>query len=81
VGFWANWRSAQMGEEEGLGPLRAFAGQPGPFQLPGTRVLLAWQPRDTSMALIRHLLQAADTRRIGIQGSGLFVDPVAVPLL
>ncbi|PXZ74696.1 hypothetical protein C0051_01315, partial [Pseudomonas aeruginosa] len=50
--FWANWATAQMGDEEALGPLRAFAGQPGPFQLPATMVLLAWQPRDTSMAWI-----------------------------
>ncbi|MFH3946373.1 TIGR02270 family protein, partial [Acinetobacter baumannii] len=64
-----------------LGPLRAFAGQPGPFQLPATMVLLAWQPRDTSMAWIRQLMQAADTRRIGIQATGLFGDPVAVPWL
>ncbi|MFO6379681.1 hypothetical protein ACLBYN_44635, partial [Pseudomonas aeruginosa] len=63
------------------GPLRAFAGQPGPFQLPATMVLLAWQPRDTSMAWIRQLMQAADTRRIGIQATGLFGDPVAVPWL
>ncbi|WP_241295106.1 TIGR02270 family protein [Pseudomonas aeruginosa] len=79
--FWANWATAQMGDEEALGPLRAFAGQPGPFQLPATRVLLAWQPRDTSMAWIRQLMQAADTRRIGIQATGLFGDPVAVPWL
>ncbi|MDO2305846.1 HEAT repeat domain-containing protein, partial [Escherichia coli] len=73
--FWANWATAQMGDEEALGPLRAFAGQPGPFQLPATMVLLAWQPRDTSMAWIRQLMQAADTRRIGIQATGLFGDP------
>ncbi|MBG6481953.1 TIGR02270 family protein [Pseudomonas aeruginosa] len=79
--FWANWAPAQMGDEEALGPLRAFAGQPGPFQLPATMVLLAWQPRDTSMAWIRQLMQAADTRRIGIQATGLFGDPVAVPWL
>ncbi|HBN9935050.1 TPA: TIGR02270 family protein [Pseudomonas aeruginosa] len=79
--FWANWATAQMGDEEALGPLRAFAGQPGPFQLPATMVLLAWQPRDTSMAWIRQLMQAADTRRIGIQATGLFGDPVAVPWL
>ncbi|MFP9009834.1 TIGR02270 family protein, partial [Pseudomonas aeruginosa] len=80
-GFWANGATAQMGDEEALGPLRAFAGQPGPFQLPATMVLLAWQPRDTSMAWIRQLMQAADTRRIGIQATGLFGDPVAVPWL
>lgn len=79
--FWANWATAQMGDEEALGPLRAFAGQPGPFQLPATMVLLAWQPRDTSMAWIRQLMQAAETRRIGIQATGLFGDPVAVPWL
>ncbi|MBP8415958.1 TIGR02270 family protein [Pseudomonas aeruginosa] len=79
--FWANWATAQMGDEEALGPLRAFAGQPGPFQLPATMVLLAWQPRDTSMDWIRQLMQAADTRRIGIQATGLFGDPVAVPWL
>ncbi|MFP9021714.1 TIGR02270 family protein [Pseudomonas aeruginosa] len=79
--FWANWATAQMGDGEQLGPLRAFAGQPGPFQLPATMVLLAWQPRDTSMAWIRQLMQAADTRRIGIQATGLFGDPVAVPWL
>ncbi|HFX1387167.1 TPA: TIGR02270 family protein [Pseudomonas aeruginosa] len=79
--FWANWATAQMGDEKALGPLRAFAGQPGPFQLPATMVLLAWQPRDTSMAWIRQLMQAADTRRIGIQATGLFGDPVAVPWL
>ncbi|HBP5604827.1 TPA: TIGR02270 family protein [Pseudomonas aeruginosa] len=79
--FWANWATAQMGDEEAWGPLRAFAGQPGPFQLPATRVLLAWQPRDTSMAWIRQLMQAAETRRIGIQATGLFGDPVAVPWL
>ncbi|MBG4186487.1 TIGR02270 family protein [Pseudomonas aeruginosa] len=78
---WANWATAQMGDEEALGPLRAFAGPPGPFQLPATMVLLAWQPRDTSMAWIRQLMQAADTRRIGIQATGLFGDPVAVPWL
>ncbi|MHA5801233.1 TIGR02270 family protein [Pseudomonas aeruginosa] len=79
--FWANWATAQMGDEESWGALRAFAGQPGPFQLPATRVLLAWQPRDTSMAWIRQLMQAAETRRIGIQATGLFGDPVAVPWL
>ncbi|MBG6433092.1 TIGR02270 family protein [Pseudomonas aeruginosa] len=77
----ATWATAQMGDEEAVGPLRACAGQPGPFPLPATMVLLAWQPRDTSMAWIRQLMQAADTRRIGIQATGLFGDPVAVPWL
>lgn len=79
--FWSNWATVQMGDEEALAPLRAFAGQPGQFQLPATMVLLAWQPRDISMAWIRQLMQAADTRRIGIQATGLFGDPVAVPWL
>lgn len=79
--FWANWATAQMGDEEALEPLRQFAEQPGEFQYRALLVLLAWQPRDTSIAWVRRLMQQPQQRRMVIQAVGLLGDPVSVPWL
>lgn len=79
--FWANWATAQMGDEEALEPLRQFAEQPGEFQYRALCVLLAWQKRERSIAWIRQLMQNPEQRRIGIQAVGLLGDPVSVPWL
>lgn len=79
--FWANWATAQMGDEHALEPLRQFAEQPGEFRYRALCVLLAWQKREFSIAWIRHLVQDPEQRRIGIQGLGLLGDPVSVPWL
>ncbi|WDH32966.1 TIGR02270 family protein [Pseudomonas chlororaphis] len=79
--FWANWATAQMGDEEALEPLRQFAEQPGEFQYRALCVWLAWQQREYSIAWIRQLMQNPGQRRIGIQAVGLLGDPVSVPWL
>ena len=79
--FWANWATAQMGDEQALEPLRQFAEQPGEFQYRALCVLLAWQERGPSVAWIRQLVQDPRDRRIGIQALGLLGDPVCVPWL
>lgn len=79
--FWANWATAQMGDEEALEPLRQFAEQPGEFQYRALGVLLAWQKRESSIAWIRQLMRNPTQRRIGIQAVGLLGDPVSVPWL
>lgn len=79
--FWANWATAQMGDEEALEPLRQFAEQPGEFQYRALGVLLAWQKRESSIAWIRQLMRNPAQRRIGIQAVGLLGDPVSVPWL
>ncbi|ORM45594.1 hypothetical protein B6D51_24430 [Pseudomonas chlororaphis subsp. chlororaphis] len=79
--FWANWATAQMGDEEALEPLRQFAEQPGEFQYRALCVWLAWQKREHSIAWIRQLMQNPGQRRIGIQAVGLLGDPVSVPWL
>ncbi|WMI97483.1 TIGR02270 family protein [Pseudomonas chlororaphis subsp. aurantiaca] len=79
--FWANWATAQMGDEEALEPLRQFAEQAGEFQYRALCVLLAWQKRERSIAWIRQLMQNPEQRRIGIQAVGLLGDPVSVPWL
>lgn len=79
--FWANWATAQMGDEEALEPLRQFAEQPGEFQYRALCVLLAWQKRERSIAWIRQLMQNPEQRRIGIQAVGLLGDPISVPWL
>lgn len=79
--FWANWATAQMGDEQALEPLREFAEQPGEFQYRACCVLLAWQKREPSIAWIRQLVQNPAQRRIGIQALGLLGDPVSVPWL
>ncbi|QQZ39900.1 TIGR02270 family protein [Pseudomonas sp. SK3(2021)] len=79
--FWANWATAQMGDEEALEPLRQFAEQPGEFQYRALCVLLAWQQREHSIAWIRQLMQNPAQRRLGIQAVGLLGDPVSVPWL
>ncbi|MBP5077356.1 TIGR02270 family protein [Pseudomonas chlororaphis] len=79
--FWANWATAQMGDEEALEPLRQFAERPGEFQYRALCVLLAWQQRERSIAWIRQLMQNPEQRRIGIQAVGLLGDPVSVPWL
>ncbi|MFL9848410.1 TIGR02270 family protein [Pseudomonas chlororaphis] len=79
--FWANWATAQMGDEEALEPLRQFAERPGEFQYRALCVLLAWQQRERSIAWIRLLMQNPEQRRIGIQAVGLLGDPVSVPWL
>ncbi|WWZ11152.1 TIGR02270 family protein [Pseudomonas chlororaphis] len=79
--FWANWATAQMGDEEALEPLRQFAEQAGEFQYRALCVLLAWQQRERSIAWIRQLMQNPEQRRIGIQAVGLLGDPVSVPWL
>lgn len=79
--FWANWATAQMGDEHALEPLRQFAEQPGEFQYRALCVLLAWQQRESSVARIRQWVQHPEQRRIGIQALGLLGDPVCVPWL
>ncbi|MBT2298442.1 TIGR02270 family protein [Pseudomonas fluorescens] len=79
--FWANWATAQMGDEQALEPLRQFAEQPGEFQYRALCVLLAWQEREPSVAWIRQLVQDPRDRRIGIQALGLLGDPVCVAWL
>lgn len=81
VRFWANWASAQMGDEEALEPLRQFAEQAGEFQLRALAVLLCWQQRDASIAWLRGLMQSPAHRRLVIQATGLFGDPVTIPWL
>ncbi|MHC6225676.1 TIGR02270 family protein [Pseudomonas sp. X10] len=79
--FWANWATAQMGDEHALEPLRQFAERPGEFQYRALCVLLAWQKRERSIAWIHQLIQNPEQRRIGIQAIGLLGDPVSVPWL
>lgn len=79
--FWANWATAQMGDEEAVALLRQFAEQTGEFQYRALPVLLAWQPRDTSIAWIRQAMQQPQQRRMVIQAVGLLGDPVSVPWL
>lgn len=81
VRFWSNWASAQMGDQEALGTLRLFAEQPGAFRQPALEVLLAWQPRETSIAWLRGLMQSPEHRRMVIQALGLFGDPQTLPWL
>ncbi|GLK88383.1 TIGR02270 family protein [Pseudomonas turukhanskensis] len=79
--FWSNWATAQMGDEEALALLQPFAEQPGRYQARALHVVLAWQPREASMAWIRRMTQAPAQRRIAIKATGLFGDPVALPWL
>lgn len=79
--FWANWATAQMGDEEALEPLRQFAEQAGEFQSRALAVLLCWQPRDASIAWVRGLMQSPAHRRLVIQATGLLGDPVSIPWL
>lgn len=79
--FWANWATAQMGDEEALEPLRQFAEQAGEFQYRALCVLVAWQKRESSIAWIRQLMQHPEQRRTGIQAVGLLGDPVSIPWL
>ena len=81
VRFWANWATAQMGDEEALGPLRQFAEQPGVHRGRALDVLLCWQKRETSMAWLRGHAQDLAQRRLVIQGAGLLGDPVSIPWL
>lgn len=79
--FWANWATVQMGDEEALVPLRQFAEQPGAQQYRALLVLLAWQPRDISIAWVRQLMPQAQQRRMVIQAVGLLGNPVSIPWL
>lgn len=79
--FWANWATVQMGDEEALTPLRQFAEQPGALQFRALLVLLAWQPRDISIAWVRQLMPQTQQRRMVIQAVGLLGDPVSLPWL
>ena len=79
--FWANWASAQMGDEDALPLLQGFAEQPGPFQERALQVVLAWQNREISMAWIRRMTQVPEQRRVAIKAIGLFGDPLALPWL
>lgn len=79
--FWANWATAQMGDEEALGPLRQFAEQPGEHRGRALNVLLCWQKREASMAWLRGHAQDIAQRRLVIQGAGLLGDPVSIPWL
>jgi len=79
--FWANWATAQMGDQQALEPLLQFAEQPGEFQYRALCVLLAWQDREPSIAWIRQCVQDPRDRRLGIQALGLLGDPVSIPWL
>lgn len=81
VRFWSNWASAQMGDQEALGNLRLFAEQPGERRRPALEVLLAWQPREASVAWLRGLMQSAAHRHMAIQAIGLLGDPQTIPWL
>jgi uncharacterized protein (TIGR02270 family) len=81
VRFWANWATAQMGDEEALGPLRQIAEQPGVHRGRALEVLLCWQKRETSIAWLRGHAQDVAQRRLVIQGAGLLGDPVSIPWL
>ncbi|UQY36670.1 TIGR02270 family protein [Pseudomonas fulva] len=81
VRFWSNWASAQMGDQEALGNLRLFAEQPGERRRPALEVLLAWQPREASIAWLRGLMQSEAHRHMAIQAIGLLGDPQTVPWL
>ncbi len=79
--FWANWATAQMGDEEALEPLLQFAETPSELQYRALLVLLTWQKRELSIAWIRQLMQNPQQRRMVIQAVGLLGDPVSVPWL
>lgn len=81
VRFWANWATLQMGDEEALLPLRQFAEHPGRYQYRGLPALLAWQPRDVSIAWVRQAMQHPLQRRMVIQAVGLLGEPASVPWL
>lgn len=81
VRFWCNWATAQLGDEEALAVLRDFATEDGEWQFRALPVLLAWQPRELSMAWIRQLTQDPVRRRLAIRAAGLFGDPQTVPWL
>ncbi|WP_090619114.1 TIGR02270 family protein [Azotobacter beijerinckii] len=81
VRFWANWATAQMGDEEALEPLRRFAGQAGEFQWRALSVLVGWQDHAFSVAWLRALAHNPAQRRPVILGAGLLGDPLAVPWL
>ncbi|SHL40364.1 TIGR02270 family protein [Phytopseudomonas punonensis] len=81
VRFWSNWASAQMGDQEALGNLRLFAEQPGERRRPALEVLLAWQPREASIAWLRGLMQSETHRHMAIQAIGLLGDPQTIPWL
>ncbi len=81
VRFWSNWASAQMGDQQALGTLRLFAEQPGERRRPALEVLLAWQPREASVAWLRGLMQSEAHRHMAIQAIGLLGDPQTVPWL
>lgn len=78
--FWSNWATAQLGDQEALPVLRDFA-HSAEYQADALPVLLAWQPRETSMAWIRELTQDATRRRLAIRAAGLFGDPQTIPWL
>lgn len=79
--FWANWATAQMGDQQALEPLRRFAEESGEFQYRALCVLLAWQDREASIAWIRQCAQDPGNRRTAIQALGLLGDPVSAPWL
>lgn len=79
--FWANWATVQMGDDEALVALRQFAEQPGKYQYRALPVLLAWQPREDSIAWVRQLMQQPLQRRMVIQAVGLLGDPLSIPWL
>jgi uncharacterized protein (TIGR02270 family) len=79
--FWSNWATAQLGDQEALAVLRQFAEQHAEYQADALPVLLAWQPRETSMAWIRELTQDPLRKRLAISATGLFGDPQAIPWL
>lgn len=81
VRFWCNWATAQLGDEEALAVLRDFAAEEGDWQFRALPVLLAWQPRELSMAWIRQLTQDPERRRLAIRAAGLFCDPQTIPWL
>ncbi len=81
VRFWANWATLQMGDEEALLPLRQFAEQTGRYQYRGLPALLAWQPRDVSMAWVRQAMQQPQQRRMVIQAVGLLGEAASIPWL
>lgn len=79
--FWSNWATAQLGDQEALAVLRQFAEQHAEYRADALPVLLAWQPRESSMAWIRELTQDPLRKRLAINATGLFGDPQTIPWL
>jgi uncharacterized protein (TIGR02270 family) len=79
--FSTAWSASLAGNQEAVEVLKSLAMQDSPWKEKALELGLRRMEHKAALAWQLQLAQAAATRRLGVQGAGIIVDPVLVPWL